>query len=99
VGNRVGVLGGYSVVRIRASVLRGRRTARASTGTAPLAWHHVVATGGPAGMQLYVDGALVGTNPNTGAGSHAAPGTYPITLTVTDAGGPTGVTTRTVTVT
>ncbi|MBK8756846.1 MAG: PKD domain-containing protein [Actinomycetales bacterium] len=31
------------------------------------AWHHVVATQGAAGMQLYVDGILVGTNPQTAA--------------------------------
>ena len=31
------------------------------------AWHHVVATQGPSGMQLYVDGVLVGTNPQTTA--------------------------------
>ncbi|MGO1488733.1 MAG: PKD domain-containing protein [Arachnia sp.] len=30
-------------------------------------WHHVVATFGPTGMALYVDGVLVATNPNTGA--------------------------------
>lgn len=30
-------------------------------------WHHVAATLGSAGMALYVDGQLVGTNPNTGA--------------------------------
>ena len=31
-------------------------------------WHHVVATqGSPDGMKLYVDGALVGTNPQTSA--------------------------------
>jgi PKD repeat protein len=30
-------------------------------------WHHVVATQSSNGMKLYVDGALVGTNPNTGA--------------------------------
>jgi PKD repeat protein len=35
------------------------------------AWHHVVATGGPAGMALYVDGALTGTNPNTGAENYS----------------------------
>jgi len=29
------------------------------------AWHHVVATQGSSGMALYVDGALVGTNPET----------------------------------
>ncbi|MEU8674798.1 LamG-like jellyroll fold domain-containing protein [Streptomyces sp. NPDC048560] len=29
-------------------------------------WHHVVATQGPAGMVLYVDGVAVGTNPATG---------------------------------
>ncbi len=31
------------------------------------AWHHVVATQGPDGMKLYVDGQLVGTNPQTQA--------------------------------
>jgi PKD repeat protein len=30
-------------------------------------WHHVVATQGADGMELYVDGALVGTNPQTGS--------------------------------
>ena len=30
-------------------------------------WHHVVATLGPDGMALYVDGAQVATDPNTGA--------------------------------
>ncbi|MDN3444169.1 PKD domain-containing protein [Microbacterium sp. APC 3901] len=34
-------------------------------------WHHVVATQGPAGMRLYVDGALVGQNPNTSAQSYS----------------------------
>jgi Concanavalin A-like lectin/glucanases superfamily len=29
------------------------------------AWHHAVATSGPAGMRLYVDGVLVATNANT----------------------------------
>jgi PKD repeat protein len=30
-------------------------------------WHHLVATQGPAGMALYVDGQLLGTNPQTQA--------------------------------
>ncbi|QHT54781.1 PKD domain-containing protein [Cellulomonas sp. H30R-01] len=30
-------------------------------------WHHLVATQGADGMKLYVDGALQGTNPQTGA--------------------------------
>lgn len=30
-------------------------------------WHHVVASQSAAGMKLYVDGAIVGTNPQTGA--------------------------------
>jgi PKD repeat protein len=30
-------------------------------------WHHVVAAQGVGGMRLYVDGELVGTNPQTGA--------------------------------
>ncbi|WP_285706002.1 LamG-like jellyroll fold domain-containing protein [Microtetraspora sp. NBRC 16547] len=29
-------------------------------------WHHLVAAQGPGGMKLYVDGGLVGTNPQTG---------------------------------
>ncbi|MGW4229348.1 DNRLRE domain-containing protein [Streptomyces sp. NPDC004980] len=33
-------------------------------------WHHVVATQGPSGMVLYVDGAAVGTNPATGNRSY-----------------------------
>lgn len=31
------------------------------------AWHHAVATQGPDGMKLYLDGTLIGTNPQTGA--------------------------------
>nr|WP_231710010.1 LamG-like jellyroll fold domain-containing protein [Arthrobacter zhangbolii] len=34
------------------------------------AWHHVVATQSAEGMKLYVDGQLVGTNPQTGAESY-----------------------------
>ncbi len=30
-------------------------------------WHHVVASQGPGGMKLYVDGVLVGTNPQVNA--------------------------------
>ncbi|MEW9534407.1 LamG-like jellyroll fold domain-containing protein [Microbispora sp. NPDC049125] len=30
-------------------------------------WHHLVASQGPGGMKLYVDGVLTGTNPQTGA--------------------------------
>ncbi|GHB19559.1 DNRLRE domain-containing protein [Streptomyces clavifer] len=33
-------------------------------------WHHVVATQGPSGMVLYVDGAAAGTNPATGNRSY-----------------------------
>ena len=33
-------------------------------------WHHVVAAQGSGGMVLYVDGELVGTNPQTGAESY-----------------------------
>jgi Concanavalin A-like lectin/glucanases superfamily len=32
-------------------------------------WHYVVATIGPAGMALYIDGSLIGTNPTTTAQS------------------------------
>ena len=33
-------------------------------------WHHAVATQGPSGMVLYVDGEVVGTNPATGNRSY-----------------------------
>ncbi|MDF9279079.1 signal peptidase I [Arthrobacter sp. EH-1B-1] len=33
-------------------------------------WHHVAATLGPAGMALYIDGQLVGSNPNRAAESY-----------------------------
>jgi PKD repeat protein len=39
--------------------------ASSSTAVNDGAWHHVVATQGPDGMKLYIDGALVGTNANT----------------------------------
>ncbi|MEF2977726.1 PKD domain-containing protein [Subtercola sp. YIM 133946] len=35
------------------------------------AWHHVVASQGSDGLKLYVDGALVGTNPQTQAQSYS----------------------------
>ncbi|WP_431951658.1 LamG-like jellyroll fold domain-containing protein [Actinacidiphila sp. bgisy167] len=34
-------------------------------------WHHVVATQGSSGMRLYVDGALVGTDPTTGSQNYS----------------------------
>ncbi|WP_123380363.1 LamG-like jellyroll fold domain-containing protein, partial [Pseudokineococcus lusitanus] len=34
-------------------------------------WHHLVASQGADGMKLYLDGALVGTNPETGAQDYA----------------------------
>ncbi|WP_149202540.1 LamG-like jellyroll fold domain-containing protein, partial [Actinotalea subterranea] len=34
------------------------------------AWHHMVATQGPGGMSLYVDGVLQGTHPQTAAQSY-----------------------------
>ena len=50
----------------------GTWTGQPNTITSPLAynnnqWHHVVATQSGDGMKLYVDGVLVGTNPQTGA--------------------------------
>ncbi len=50
----------------------GAYTGQLNTVTTPASynngeWHHVVATQSSNGMRLYVDGALVGTNPNTGA--------------------------------
>ncbi|MCF7553846.1 LamG domain-containing protein [Pseudonocardia sp. WMMC193] len=44
-------------------------TAESPVGTAynDGAWHHMVATQGTDGMKLYVDGALVATNPQTAA--------------------------------
>jgi PKD repeat protein len=46
-------------------------TGTAQTTTSPKSyndgqWHYLVATQGPNGMKLYVDDALVGTNPTTG---------------------------------
>ncbi|AUZ88736.1 cell surface protein [Arthrobacter agilis] len=53
----------------------GTYTGQTNTIQTPLAynddtWHHVVASQSPQGMKLYVDGALVGTNPQTGAQSY-----------------------------
>ena len=50
----------------------GTYTGQTNTVTTPAAyndgqWHHVVASQGSDGMKLYVDGQLVGTNPQTGA--------------------------------
>ena len=50
----------------------GTYTGQLNTITTPDAynngqWHHVVATQGADGMKLYLDGQLVGTNPQTGA--------------------------------
>jgi len=53
----------------------GTYTGQLNTITSPLAyndgaWHHLVATQSSAGMRLFVDGVLVGTNPQTGAESY-----------------------------
>lgn len=40
---------------------------RSATGLNDGQWHHVAATQSSAGMRLYVDGAVVGSNPNTAA--------------------------------
>ncbi|MCV2395824.1 PKD domain-containing protein, partial [Actinotalea sp. M2MS4P-6] len=50
-------------------------TGQTNTITSPLSyndgqWHHMVATQSSAGMVLYVDGAAVGTNPQTAAQSY-----------------------------
>ena len=50
----------------------GTWTGQTNTITSPAAyndglWHYLVATQGPDGMKLYVDGAVVGTNPQTAA--------------------------------
>ena len=47
-------------------------TGQANTVDSPMSyndglWHHLVATQGPDGMKLYVDGQVVGTNPQTGS--------------------------------
>jgi len=54
----------------------GTWTGVANTITTPLAynnnqWHHLVATQSAAGMRLYVDGALVGSHPQTGAQTYS----------------------------
>lgn len=41
------------------------------TGFNDGAWHNVVATIGSGGMALYLDGVLVGTNPNTGSQAYS----------------------------
>lgn len=46
-------------------------TGQTNTITSPASyndgrWHYLVATQGPAGMKLYVDNTLIGTNPQTG---------------------------------
>ncbi|MFF1876219.1 LamG domain-containing protein, partial [Kitasatospora herbaricolor] len=51
-------------------------TGQTNTITSPTAlndnqWHYAVATQGADGMNLYVDGALVGTNPQTQAQSYS----------------------------
>lgn len=53
-------------------VVFGTRTNAINTVVSPATyldgeWHHVVATIGPAGMRLYVDGELRASNPNTGS--------------------------------
>jgi PKD repeat protein len=53
-------------------VVFGTWTGQTNVITSPVAyndglWHHVVASQGADGMKLYLDGALVGTNPQTGA--------------------------------
>ena len=50
----------------------GTWTGQTNTVTSPTAyndgeWHHAVATQSSAGIRLYIDGALVGTNPQTSA--------------------------------
>ena len=55
--------------RLRFGVWTGFRP---TSSTSPKAyndgtWHHMVATQGSDGMKLYVDGELVGTNPQTAA--------------------------------
>ncbi|MFE9848661.1 DNRLRE domain-containing protein [Streptomyces sp. NPDC005576] len=47
-----------------------RPTITTAAGYNDGAWHHVVATQGPAGMVLYVDGETAGTAPATGSRSY-----------------------------
>jgi PKD repeat protein len=54
----------------------GTWTGSENTITSPLSyndgqWHYMVATQGPDGMSLYVDGNLVGTNPQTSAQAYS----------------------------
>ncbi|WP_426625424.1 PKD domain-containing protein [Leifsonia sp. McL0607] len=57
-------------------IVFGTWTGQANTVTSPNPlnnnqWHQAVATQGPDGMKLYVDGQLVGTNPQTQAQSYS----------------------------
>ena len=67
---------GTSTCRTTASSSSASTPGQLNTSPAPTAyndgqWHHVVATQSGTGMKLYVDGQLVGTNPQTaGAGLH-----------------------------
>ncbi|WP_432457784.1 LamG-like jellyroll fold domain-containing protein [Cellulomonas iranensis] len=74
--NRTGLSGNYDrhvYLQDDGRLVFGVWTGSANTITTPApyndgAWHHVVATQSPAdGMRLYVDGALVGTNPQGAA--------------------------------
>ena len=47
------------------------QTVTTTTGYADGAWHHMMATLGPAGMFLYVDGAPAASSTNTGAQSYS----------------------------
>ncbi|MFF1574792.1 PKD domain-containing protein [Leifsonia sp. NPDC058292] len=56
-------------------IVFGTYTGQTNTITSPTAlnnnqWHYAVATQGSNGMNLYVDGVLIGTNPQTGAQSY-----------------------------
>lgn len=49
----------------------GYKTAMSSGKYNDGKWHNVVATAGPAGMHLYVDGSQVASNSNTGASTYS----------------------------
>ncbi|NOJ60758.1 LamG-like jellyroll fold domain-containing protein, partial [Arthrobacter sp. 260] len=57
--------------RLTFAVNPGTPTAVTTTGTYNDGqWHHLVATQGADGMRLYVDGAEVGSDPQTGSSNH-----------------------------
>ena len=77
--NQTGLSGSYDrhlYMQDDGHLVFGTWTGQTNTVTTPAAyndglWHHAVASQSAAGIRLYVDGALVGTNPQTGAQAYS----------------------------